>query len=335
MVPPPRSQELTLALEVSETEGRLPCQPSACGGGEALPIVDLTWKMLRSKDSRRGHHDELDVGNGHASPVRLFLCILQHDDILGNAVRLHVVLVHVGAEGDHVDGVQPSAVGVEEGDDFKGRHLCVEGVGVLQVVVPDLVDDFTQELGGSAFGRLEAGVVVKAGFVGRLRANANDRGGIVRDAAVVEREADGAFERVAAMVGSVPHAIRDDGCEGVDAPQLIIGDLHEDWEQRLPDRQEIVVRGLSLEGVKSIAGLFEEEGDRVGRHPCLGGFFRGRARAVEDRDDDNQRESVGSGELGEFGALRDSAESVGSGDGNGGLCGFVRIKLKLDFHCRG
>jgi len=63
--------------------------------------------------------------------------------------------------------------------------------------------------------------------------------------------------------------------------------------------------------------------------------LRSRARAVEDRDDDNQRDSVGSGELGEFGALRDSAESVGSGDGNGGLRSFFRIKLELDFHCRG
>jgi hypothetical protein len=68
------------------------------------------------------------------------------------------------------------------------------------------------------------------------------------------------------MVGSVPHAIRDDGGEGVDAPQLIVGDLHQDGEKRLADRQEIVVRGLSLEGRISIAGLFEEKSDRVGRH---------------------------------------------------------------------
>ena len=143
--------------------------------------------------------------------LAFFLRILLHDDVLGNAVRLHLVLVHVGAEGDHVDGVETPAVGVEEGDDLEGRHLRVEGVCVLEVVVPDLVDDFPQELGGPAFGRLETGVVVEAGFVGRLRANANDRGGNVRDASVVEREADGAFELVAAMVGSIPHAICDDG----------------------------------------------------------------------------------------------------------------------------
>ncbi len=94
-----------LALKVCEAEGRLPRQPSACGGGEALPVIDLTQKMLGREDSRRGHHNKFDVGNGHASPLCLFLRILQHDDVLGNAICLHVVLVHVGAEGNHVDGV--------------------------------------------------------------------------------------------------------------------------------------------------------------------------------------------------------------------------------------
>jgi hypothetical protein len=124
------------------------------------------------------------------------------------------------------------------------------------------------------------------------------------------------------MVGGVPHAIRDDGCEGVDPPELIVGDLHEDWKERLPDREEIVIGGLFLEGGEGIPCLFKEEGDRVGRHAELGGFFGSRARAVEDRDDDNQRECVGSGKLGDFGAFREPAEPVRSGDGNGGLRGY-------------
>ena len=102
--------------------------------------------------------------------------------------------------------------------------------------------------------------------MGRLRVNANDRGGIVLDAAVVEREADGALEGVAAMLSGVLHAIRDEGREGVDSPKMILGDLHEDREKRLPDRQEIVVHGLSFKGRKGIPGLFEKEGDCVGRH---------------------------------------------------------------------
>ena len=186
--------------------------------------------MLRREDRRRGHHYEFNVGDGHARPLCLFLGILHHDDVLGDAIRLHIVLVHVGAEGDHVDGVEPSTVGVEEGNDVECRHLCVEGVGVLEVVVPDLIDDVVEKFGRSAFCRFEACVVIEAGFVGRLRSYTNDCGGVVRDAAVVEWEAGGGFERVTAMVGGVPHTIHDDGREGVDSPQKIVGDLHEDRE---------------------------------------------------------------------------------------------------------
>ncbi len=83
----------------------------------------------------------LNVGNGHASLRRLFLRILQHADVLGDAVCLGVVVVHVSAEGDHVNGVEPPVVGIEEGDDLAGRHFCVEGVGILEVIVPHLIND--------------------------------------------------------------------------------------------------------------------------------------------------------------------------------------------------
>jgi hypothetical protein len=68
------------------------------------------------------------------------------------------------------------------------------------------------------------------------------------------------------MLSGVPRILRDKGREGVDSPKLIVGDLHEDREERLPDRQEIVFCGLSFEGRKGIPGLLEKEGDRVGRH---------------------------------------------------------------------
>jgi hypothetical protein len=61
----------------------------------------------------------------------------------------------------------------------------------------------------------------------------------------------------------------------------------------------------------------------------------GRARAVEYRNDDDQRDSIGRGELGKFRAFRDPAETVGGGNGNGGLRSFFGVKLELDFHCWG
>ena len=63
--------------------------------------------MHHRKDDCRGHHNKLDVGNGHARPLGLFLGLLQHDDVLGNAIGLGVVAVHVCPESEHVDSVEP------------------------------------------------------------------------------------------------------------------------------------------------------------------------------------------------------------------------------------
>ena len=163
---------------MSQTEGRFPFQPSARARGKALPIVDLAGKMLRCEDGRRGHHHKFDVGDGHACPLCLLLGILQHVDVLGDAVRLHVVLVHVCSEGDHVHGMEAPAVCIEERDDLEGSHLRVEGVRVLEVVEPDLVDGLVEELGGSSLCRLVTGIVVEAGFMGCFRADTDDSGGI-------------------------------------------------------------------------------------------------------------------------------------------------------------
>jgi hypothetical protein len=150
--------------------------------------------MLGWEDSRRSHHHKFYVSNRNARPLCLFLNILQHSDVLGNAVRLDVILMHFGAEGNHVDGMKSPAVGVEKGDNFKGRHLRVKRIGILEVFEPDLVNGFLEEFGSPTLCRLVAGIVVKAGFVGRFRLNANNRGGIIRDVTVIERQLDGAFE---------------------------------------------------------------------------------------------------------------------------------------------
>jgi hypothetical protein len=191
--------------------------------------------MLGREDSRRSHHHKFNVGDGHARPLCLFLSILQHVDVLGNTICLDVILMHVSAEGNHVYGMKSPAAGVKEGDNFKGRHLRVKGVGILEVFEPDLVNGFSEEFGGPTLRRLVAGVVVKAGFVGRFRSNANNRGGIVCNVTVIEGQSDGAFECIAAMVDGVHHCITQDGCEGVDPPKLVIGDLHQDREECLPN----------------------------------------------------------------------------------------------------
>ena len=127
----------------------------------------------------------------------------------------------------------------------------------------------------------------------------------------------------------------------MDPPETIELDFHQDWEESLPNREEIIVRGLSLDGREGITCLLEEEGDRVGRHHkkfdcCFlcGLFGGGRAGAVKDCDDDDQSNCVGSSELGRFAEFGDTAERVRGSDGDGGAGSLVCIKLELDFHCR-
>jgi len=75
---------------------------------------------------------------------------------------------HISAEGDRVDGMQPPAVGVEEGHDVDGRDLSVEGISIFEIIVPDLVNDIAKKFGNATFGRFVTGVVIEAGFMGRL-----------------------------------------------------------------------------------------------------------------------------------------------------------------------
>ncbi len=75
---------------------------------------------------------------------------------------------------DHVKGMKPPAVGVKEGHDVNGRDLCVEGVGIFEVVVPNIIDNIAEKLGHASFDCLVTGVVIESGFAGGLCRNANN-----------------------------------------------------------------------------------------------------------------------------------------------------------------
>jgi hypothetical protein len=70
--------------------------------------------------------------------------------------------------------------------------------------------------------------------VGQFHVDTNGRDGITGDGVVVERQADGT-DKGGTMVGGIPCRIREEAHEGMDLPELIVGDLHEDGELRLPD----------------------------------------------------------------------------------------------------
>ena len=117
---------------------------------------------------------------------------------------------------DHVKNMKPSAVGIKEGHDVNGHDLCVEGVGVFEVVVPNLVNNITEKLGHTLFGHLITGVVIESGFVGGLCTNANNCRGVVSNRLVVEWETSRAY-KFGAMAGFVLDSLGEDGCEGVNS----------------------------------------------------------------------------------------------------------------------
>ncbi len=182
----PQSLELALALKVGKAESHLPGLSCTRRGWEAFPIVDLMWEVLGCKDSHRCHHDKFNVGNRHASPFSLFLGILHHDNKLGDAIHLHMTLHHICAKQDHVEGMKPSTGGIKEGHDVDGRDLPVEGVGIFEVFVPNLINDVMEKLGHTLFGHLVTGTVIESGFVVSLRTNSNGCHGVVSNRLVVE-----------------------------------------------------------------------------------------------------------------------------------------------------
>ncbi len=65
--------------------------------------------------------------------------------------------------------------------------------------------------------------------MGQFCTDVNNCGGIIGDGAVVKRQADGTVEG-SAIVAGIPCRIYEEAHEGMDPPELIVGDLHEDGE---------------------------------------------------------------------------------------------------------
>ena len=128
-----------------------------------------------------------------------------------------VVCLHSGSELNHVNGVETPAVGVEVSHDLQCRDLRVEGVGVFQVVDPEIVDHLPEELCHPAFRRFVTCVVVDEGFVSCFELHPLDCSSIVRNSRIVEWEAGRSHERGVAMVGSVRCSLGDETCERMDS----------------------------------------------------------------------------------------------------------------------
>jgi hypothetical protein len=91
-----------------------------------------------------------------------------------------------------------------------------------------------EKLGHALLSRLLTGIVIKSGFVGSLHTKVNNCHGIVSNCLVVEWETS-QVHIYGTMVGLVLDSLNEDGGEGVNPVQLVIGDNHKQWEKGFPD----------------------------------------------------------------------------------------------------
>jgi hypothetical protein len=77
--------------------------------------------------------------------------------------------------------------------------------------------------------------------------NANDCHGVVSNRLVIEWETSWAY-KFGTIVGFVLDSLGEDGHEGVNLIQLVVGDDHEQWEKGFLDGKEVIGGWLPFEG---------------------------------------------------------------------------------------
>ncbi len=85
---------------------------------------------------------------GHFILLSFALGILEHVDVLVDALRFGRIPYHLSVEVGEDNGVVIQEV--------KGPDLGVEGLGILQILIPRLVDKVPKEFDSRPFGRIVA-----------------------------------------------------------------------------------------------------------------------------------------------------------------------------------
>ena len=110
--------------------------------------------------------------------------ILEHFDVLGDAIGGCIVTDHLCWEMNQFAGVKAPTVGIKMCEEVGGRDGGVEGVGMAEVTVPHLLYCVADEFGGRAFGGFIGGIVADTDGVFCFLPGVYDGGCIIRDEGV-------------------------------------------------------------------------------------------------------------------------------------------------------
>ena len=103
------------------------------------------WNQTR-RERRGGEKQEGIVGNGASRPAGLPLGVLEHMNILGDALDLQMIALHFVMQRKEVKGMPAGAPCLEVSQEVSRVYLGVNGFGVPELLDPCVRDDGEHEM---------------------------------------------------------------------------------------------------------------------------------------------------------------------------------------------
>ena len=104
-------------------------------GFSVFLLLFFTWSFIENLGFvsviSGGYHRPISKGNenivcdGEASSCGCCLCLLQHADVMGDALSLVVEIHHVGLDGNGVGGINVTAIVTDVHHDLDSNGQCV------------------------------------------------------------------------------------------------------------------------------------------------------------------------------------------------------------------
>ena len=218
----------------------LPVGPGSLVLGLILPVVVDPGVSLSCEHCRDHEEEERFVGDCSAGLPRLFLCILDHINIIGYPPYFEVILLHFIMQRQEVEGMATCAPHLEVDEKRLWCNIGVKRLRVSEFPHPHILDDGKDELCSLLPCHLVGAAVGALGFVRHFRARADDSLGIVIDCCIVGDNLCG-FGELRSIARCVLCHRRNEADKVVCASCFVVWDLKEERHHNLPDSCEIGV----------------------------------------------------------------------------------------------
>ena len=165
--------------------------------------------------------------------------------------------MHLVLEVESVGGIETSSKGLDMGEKLVGRDVDVEGVVVLQMAGPRVLNDGEDELLGSKICRVKYLEVGNFSLVFCLLFDADVGFSVLCNSFVVDIPFCCVY-KAQAIFGGVLRCWHDETHKFVGAVFLVVGGGEEDFGEDLLQSREVSVKRLAADGLELLDVLREE-----------------------------------------------------------------------------